>query len=284
MWISEWTRYLGVWLTLYWLTDWVAEWLTNWLTKWLIDKVTDWLSGWLTEWLSGWLTHSPTNPLTHHSSTLPLTTHPLTHLTHHPPTRSHAWSLTHHSPTPHLPTHLLIHPSTYPLTYHSSTHPPNHSLTHPLTQHSSTHSLTHPLTHPLTHTLTHPFTHFMDKSPSADSIIVPSVELKHLPLGSQEIITLPVAPALSQVNLIYTCPVSFKTHFDMIVSFLIRSYKLSLSFTFCHQNPVWICFLLHMCKMPCPSHHAWYYHPNNYEKYNQPVHMQMCVFMVLWMA
>ena len=146
----------------------------------------------------------------------------------------------HHPPTTHLPSHS---PLTHSLTHSPLAHPPTHPPTYPLT-HSPTHSIT---THSLTHSLT--------RVPLQTPYIVPSVELKHLPLGSQEIITLLVVPALSQVNLIYTSPSSFKTHFYMIVSFLIRSFKLSLSFTFCHQNPLCIFLLLHMCHMPCPSHH-----------------------------
>lgn len=42
-----------------------------------------------------------------------------------------------------------------------------------------------------------------------------------------------------------------------------KSSKWSFSFRFPHQNRVCISILLYICQMPCPSHHPWFYHPNN---------------------
>ena len=61
------------WLSLNWLTDWLAGWLTaclpDWLTDslnhWLIDlsdQQNNWLSYWLTNWLTDWLAVELTDP------------------------------------------------------------------------------------------------------------------------------------------------------------------------------------------------------------------------------
>ena len=51
----------------------------------------------------------------------------------------------------------------------------------------------------------------------------------------------------------------FKINFN--ITFPFRSSKQPVSFTFCHQNLVWI-YLLSACHMLCPSHYPWFDNPN----------------------
>jgi len=60
----------------------------------------------------------------------------------------------------------------------------------------------------------------------------------------------------SQINPFHTLPsYFFKIHFNIICPFMHRSSKLSLSFSFVHQNP--------MCHMSCLTYQPWFYRPKN---------------------
>jgi len=69
---------------------------------------------------------------------------------------------------------------------------------------------------------------------------------------------------LSQINPLHTLPsYFFKIHFNIICPFMHRSSKLSLSFSFVHQNPTCKSLLLHTCHMSCLTYHPRFYHPKN---------------------
>jgi hypothetical protein len=268
MWVTEWTRYLGVWLT-EWLTDWLVDWMADWLTDWFVNWLTDWLTGcvadtwltgcmidtWLTGWMCGWMHGWLTGWLTPDWLIDWVTDWVADSLTHPLPTHSAITYPSTHSPltppllTAHLPTHSLATP---------------HPHIHPLTTHTLTHSFTRPLSHPpthspLTHLLTHSLTSWTRVPLQTHSICIStpsclhSVELQHLPLRSQEAKTLPVVPALSQVNLIYTSPISFKTHFNMTISFLwgIKRYL----FPSCFATKILSVFVFSSICATCPAHH-----------------------------
>jgi len=74
----------------------------------------------------------------------------------------------------------------------------------------------------------------------------------------------PHVPILSQINPIYTAPSHFlNIHFIIILSFMPRSPKWSLSLRSTHQNSVRTSSLVHIRYMPHPSHSSRFHRPNN---------------------
>jgi hypothetical protein len=63
--------------------------------------------------------------------------------------------------------------------------------------------------------------------------------------------SVPVLSHMSPVHILLLY--LFKIHFNILPS-VPRSSKQSLSFTFTHKNPIWISFLSHVFRMPCPIH------------------------------
>ena len=66
---------------------------------------------------------------------------------------------------------------------------------------------------------------------------------------------------LNQMNPVHSHPLYFfKLHFDVVLLFMHRSFKWSLSQRKHYQKP--ICFSLHLCRghIPCPYHHFLFAH------------------------
>ena len=73
----------------------------------------------------------------------------------------------------------------------------------------------------------------------------------------------PPAPVLREINPIHALTSHFlKIHLNIILPYMPRSSKWSLSFRFPHQNSVYTSPRPHMCYMHHPSHPSQFDHPN----------------------
>ena len=74
----------------------------------------------------------------------------------------------------------------------------------------------------------------------------------------------PTVPILGQLDPVRNSTSHFlKIHLNIIFQSTPGSSKRSLSLRFRHQNPLYTSSLAHTRYMPRPSHHSWFYHPNN---------------------
>jgi len=76
-------------------------------------------------------------------------------------------------------------------------------------------------------------------------------------------VSLPLVLTTNQMNPIHALTHCFSNIcFNIILSFMSRSYRWSVSLRFPHQSIMWTSLLLRMCHMPNPSYSSWFYHSN----------------------
>jgi hypothetical protein len=87
-----------------------------------------------------------------------------------------------------------------------------------------------------------------------------------------------LALTLSQMNSVHTIPSDFfMIHFNIIISYMPRSLKLSFSVKFYEQNLVCMSLLSH--PLPHPSHRPWFHNTNNIWRGAQIISFSLCNFL-----
>jgi len=119
----------------------------------------------------------------------------------------------------------------------------------------------------LTYLLTDVHTYSMEQSPSweANRVSASQKNSPHFvePEGSLPLSQVPAICPYPEPARSSPCHHFLKIHPSIILPSTSGSSKLSLSFRFPYQNPVYTSALPHTCYMPRPSHPCRFDHPNN---------------------